>query len=90
MITINKYVDNIKCNGCATRIVNKLSALPEVDEVVIDIENDLVSLKAKNKSVEEEAEQLLSKMGYPPKGSSTTLQTAKSYVSCMIGRMQAE
>ncbi len=87
---ITKYVDNIKCNGCATRIKNKLASIEGVSNISIDVENDAITAEVESQEVEERLSTLLAGMGYPQKGTSTAIQTAKSYVSCMIGRMQAE
>lgn len=80
-------VHNIKCNGCATSIKDKLSKIDEVSDVNVETATGEVSFNAiDNKSVER-VKNTLEKMGYP-EDDPNMIQTAKSYVSCMIGRMK--
>ena len=83
-------VENIKCGGCENSIVNGLTALPGVSEIVIDRERQLISVQADESLRESVLKKLLS-MGYPEKGSvsglNAGLANAKSFVSCAIGRM---
>lgn len=84
-------LDNLKCGGCATSIkevVLEVSGVSKVDVLVnegrIIIHHpeaiDIIAVKAK-----------LRNLGYPEKGSVHGIEklglNAKSYVSCVIGRV---
>ena len=79
-------VENIKCGGCANSIRSRLSNL--VSAVEVDVENGNISFSY---TTEDELDQVISaleKMGYPRMGTSRFSHKAKSYVSCMIGRVR--
>lgn len=81
-------IQNLKCNGCASTINNKLSGLKDINEVSVDVENDSVSFEYKTKENLETVKKELHKLGYPLVGEDNKLTTkAKSYVSCAIGKM---
>ena len=81
-------IQNLKCNGCATTIKNKLSELDNINDVTVDVENDAVTFSYDNEDTLETARKQLHKLGYPLVGEDNKLPTkAKSYVSCAIGRM---
>lgn len=78
-------VENIKCGGCASTIVTKLSALPGVSQVAVDVATGQVAMTLAVEAVEEQLSEgvaleafeslrqavqaQLSAMGYPPVGS---------------------
>jgi len=84
-------VENIKCGGCANSITNKLKEDRRIHNVVVDIENGLVTLEANNEEPRTDAITRLLKMGYPETGSVEGLKAVKakasSFVSCAVGRM---
>ena len=81
-------IQNLKCNGCASTINNKLSGLKDINEVSVDVENDSISFEYKTKENLETVKKELHNLGYPLVGEDNKLQTkAKSYVSCAIGRI---
>ena len=81
-------IQNLKCNGCASTIKNKLSELDNINEVYVDVENDAVSFEYDKEDTLETVKKQLHKLGYPLAGEDNTLPTkAKSYVSCAVGRM---
>ena len=80
-------VDNIKCGGCSNRIEQKVAELEGVSNVAIDIDSGSVSFDSSSKDLITKVESLLKSMGYPKAGEGGTLDSAKSYVSCMIGRV---
>ncbi len=85
---ITVQIQNLKCNGCASTIKNKLSELENINEVSVDVENDSVSFEYDSETTFETAKKELHKLGYPLVGEDNKLPTkAKSYVSCAIGRM---
>lgn len=81
-------IQNLKCNGCASTIKNKLSELDNINEVSVDVENDAVTFEYDKEDTFETAKKELHKLGYPLVGEENKLQSkAKSYVSCAVGRM---
>lgn len=81
-------IQNLKCNGCASTIKNKLSELENIKDVTVDVENDSVTFNYDSDNTFEIAKQTLLQIGYPLVGEDNKLPTkAKSYVSCAIGRM---
>lgn len=84
-------VDNLKCAGCASRIVNKLQRIQGVLSVVVDVDKGLVTFNAPDDRLAE-VEQTLLTLGYPRsgtvKGLSAVGADVRSVVSCAIGRLQ--
>ena len=82
-------IENLKCGGCAATIKKGLLSIENVDEVVVDVENDTVSISSKNVLIDLIKEKL-SKLGYPEVGDKNTLvHKAKSFVSCAVGRIES-
>ncbi|MEE9438151.1 MAG: heavy metal-associated domain-containing protein [Saprospiraceae bacterium] len=81
-------VDNIKCNGCAGRIKTKLSQLDHITNIEINIEEGKVLFECIDDVSKLQVITLLKSMGYPQKGQGSKIDNAKSYVSCMIGRIE--
>lgn len=81
------FVHNIKCGGCANSIKSKLEKIDGVKNISIDIEEGKVSFDTSDQNIINSIKSTLKKMGYP-EGDPTTFESAKSYVSCMIGRMK--
>jgi copper chaperone len=82
------FIQNLKCNGCATTITNKLENLHDVSDIEVNVENNSVSFTYKDELAFENAKELLKVIGYPEVGEENKLSTkAKSYVSCAIGKM---
>lgn len=87
MKTERIVIDNLKCGGCENSIIKKLSKVDGVQKVSIDATTAEVSIESEDRVERAQLIEVLSKMGYPQQGTSNNLQKAKSYVSCMIGRM---
>ena len=85
------YIDNLKCGGCASTIVNELQKLNDVQKVQIDKEHDLVLVETTEGSDLTIVKDKLKSLGYPEKDSVHGFEKlathAKSYVSCAIGKM---
>ena len=84
-------IENIKCGGCGSTIKKTLKDINGVENVAIDFDKDEVSV-AHTEGVNRLALTMaLKRMGYPEVGTTAGLgalaATAKSYVSCAIGRM---
>jgi len=91
----NTYqVKNVKCGGCANTL--KKSLLEEFGEVEVDLEVEprKITLDMGDKD-EEQLKLKLRKLGYPLVTDelstfSTVSTTAKSFVSCAIGKMDSD
>lgn len=81
-------VANLKCNGCASTIRNKISELEGVKDVAVDIENASVKIIHFSNIDPHVFAEKLAKLGYPEIGDDNDLLTQmKSYASCMIGKI---
>ena len=78
-------VDNIKCGGCAHQIEKKLRQQEKVEDVAIDVASG--EIKITGQVDESDVITVLRTMGYPLAGTGSAINTAKSFVSCMIGRV---
>jgi copper chaperone len=87
---IQIQVENIKCGGCEKSIIRGLSSIEGLSNIVIDRDQQMVSVNA-DESLREVLISKLKSMGYPEYGSVTGLDAglanAKSFVSCAIGRV---
>lgn len=84
-------VENIKCNGCMNTIRKGLEQMPGVAAAQPDNQTGTVAVDFDENSVTSDAiAAKLAQMGYPLIGENTFGKKAKSYVSCMIGRMDAQ
>ncbi|MEZ4720976.1 MAG: heavy metal-associated domain-containing protein [Flavobacteriales bacterium] len=81
------YVENIKCGGCMNSIKTKFMEKEGVEAVDINLDEGLVKVLHDSVLERTSIENTLTKMGYPPSGENTLGAQAKSYVSCMVGRM---
>tara|TARA_R110002050_G_scaffold4573_2_gene22134 strand:- start:44706 stop:44999 length:294 start_codon:yes stop_codon:yes gene_type:complete len=81
-------IQNLKCTGCATSIINKLTKVDGIDKVSVETEISTVTFFYQNDTNILEAKNLLNKIGYPVVGEKNALTTkAKSFVSCAMGKM---
>lgn len=81
------YVENIKCGACMNSIKTKLMEKEGVEAVDIDLDEGIVKVFHGSETDRSTLESMLTKMGYPPSGKNTLGAQAKSYVSCMVGRL---
>lgn len=81
-------IQNLKCGGCASTILNRLSELENVADVHVDNTTNSVSFTHDTQEHLEAVITLLAKLGYPVAGEKNALTTkAKSFVSCAVGKM---
>ena len=81
----NFEVENIKCNGCINRIKTSLLTIEGVETVVINLELEMLSVEGvfdREKVIAK-----LNELGYPEKGNNSIVKKAKSYVNCVVGRI---
>ncbi len=81
------FVDNIKCDGCVSTIKKKVGEIENISNVEVDIESGSVSFDCANDSCRLNVISTLKRWGYPQTGTGTKIDNAKSFVSCMIGRI---
>lgn len=83
-------VENIKCGGCANTIRKRLTQLPGVAGVQVDIEQGAVHVEA-DPTLRAAAAEALLQAGYPESGTASGMASIKakatSFVSCAIGRV---
>jgi copper chaperone len=80
-------VDNLKCSGCATTVTNTLSDITGVKSVHVDPAAGTVEAVIHDGVSRDLIAKKLASLGYPEEGKGNILHSAKSYVSCMIGRV---
>lgn len=87
---IQIQVENIKCGGCEKSIIKGLSSIEGLSNIMIDRDQQMVSVNA-DESLRELLIAKLKSMGYPELGSVSGLDAglanAKSFMSCAIGRV---
>ena len=82
------FIQNLKCNGCATTITKKLSHLENIADIKVAVEESSVAFNYKDNLDLEAVIETLKENGYPVEGAPNSLGTkAKSFVSCAIGKM---
>jgi copper chaperone CopZ len=82
------FVENIKCFGCRNTVIKEVKKQEMVQSVDVEVETGKVSLNYQGG--EETLARIKSRLyrkGYPEKGSNNIKSTAKSYVSCALGRL---
>lgn len=81
-------IQNLKCGGCVHTVSTKLSALENIENVLVDVDTDTVSFDFTSESDLEQVKKKLLALGYPAVGEANPLSAkAKSFVSCAVGRM---
>ena len=82
-------IQNLKCGGCATQIISKLSDIEGVTLVQVDEISSTVTFNYENEVAIITVTEALTSMGYPLFDEDNSLgKKAKSYVSCMVGRVK--
>lgn len=81
-------LQNVKCGGCSSSITNAAINIEGITNVVVDENESTITFETDNENQINALTQKLSDIGYPLTGeTNSTIQKAKSYVSCMIGRV---
>ncbi len=81
-------LENIKCGGCARSIIDALDKIEGISDARVNVEEGTISLNETGATALAQAKSTLLGMGYPEPGAGGITTTAKSYVSCMIGRIK--
>jgi len=87
MKTEKIVIDNLKCGGCANSIKKALNQIVGVLSVDVNENTNTVFIDHEGQIPKGVFLEKLAKLGYPAAGTTTRFQTAKSYVSCAIGRL---
>lgn len=83
------FVENIKCFGCRNTVIKEVKKQEMVLTVDVDIDSGKVSLEYDGgEDTLARVKSRLNRKGYPEKGSNNIKSTAKSYVSCALGRLE--
>lgn len=89
METISYSIQNLKCGGCAAQISSQLLKIEGVENVVVNEDESNVDIDCMEYVDQNEIIETLSEIGYPLMDAENSLgKKAKSYVSCMIGRVK--
>ena len=83
-------VENIKCGGCAKSVRNKVLQSEGVEAVDIDVMDGMVTIVGAEDIDMDGLKAGLASIGYPETGTGNGYQKVRSYVSCMIGRMEKD
>ena len=84
------FVVDLECGGCEKSIIQGLTSIEGLSNIVIDRDQQLISVTV-DASLRRALVLKLKSMGYPEHGSVSGLDAglanAKSFVSCAIGRV---
>jgi len=81
-------VQNLKCDGCARTITEKLSGLAHISGIEVDTEQAMVSFLHKNPQDSAGVEEVLASLGYPSVDSKNNFALkTRSFFSCAKGRL---
>ncbi|MBT8298702.1 MAG: heavy-metal-associated domain-containing protein [Maribacter sp.] len=81
-------VQNLKCDGCARTITDRLSDLDNISEVQVFTDTSTVSFTYEDSGDALNVKDKLKDLGYPSIDSKNSLASkAKSFVSCASGKM---
>lgn len=81
-------IQNLKCHGCANTITKAINKIEGITDFSIDVDESKISFDSNDSELIKKVKTKLSKLGYPEvDASNSTIQKAKSYVSCAIGRI---
>ena len=82
------YIQNLKCGGCANTITKNISAIENISNVSVNVEESSVTFHYETEGNLAEVKDKLHSLGYPEDGEANSFGSkAKSYVSCAIGKM---
>jgi copper chaperone len=83
-------LENIKCDGCSTSIKVSLLKIPDVKSAEVSSEDGTVTIEySGGENIWSRIVDQLHSMGYVKPGEGSILSSAKSYVSCAIGKLKS-
>lgn len=80
-------VENIKCHGCTSTITAEIKKLDATCSVTVNPEDGMVEVESNEPIHRDSILDKLKHLGYPEASDNNVLHKAKSYVSCMVGRL---
>jgi copper chaperone len=89
-------IENIKCGGCSNTIITKLQEVDGVKNVLVDIDDKLVTViteSPNDTNIRQTLCKKLTRLGYPETGaigSNRFMTKATSYVSCVLGKVSGK
>lgn len=84
------FIQNLKCGGCANTITKEISKVKHVSNVKVDESTSSITFEFPDDDVSSVLNRL-DQLGYPPAEDENSIyKQAKSYVSCMIGRVSKQ
>lgn len=87
MNTYKFNIQNLKCGGCASTITKNISEIKDVSNVDVNVDESTITFQSIGDGPDNVKNKLAS-LGYPLEDElNSTLSKAKSYVSCMVGKM---
>ena len=85
-MTTTLELENIKCSGCANMVTKTIGEITGVKSVHVDPAAGTVEAVIHDGVSRDLIAEKLAHLGYPEEGKGNIFHSAKSYVSCMIGR----
>jgi copper chaperone len=83
------HIENLKCCGCVSTIINRLSEIKNISEVEVDLDAETVTFDFHTKHDFERAKDILSMIGYPIIGAENKLRAkAKSYIRSAVYKIK--
>ncbi|MEM8507224.1 MAG: heavy metal-associated domain-containing protein [Bacteroidota bacterium] len=87
-MTTKLAIQNLKCDGCATTIREKLSKIAGITTVTILLDKSVLTISHTDEVAPAVIKNKLAALGYPALSERNDLLTkAKSYISCATGKM---
>ncbi|MFY0645141.1 MAG: heavy-metal-associated domain-containing protein [Bacteroidia bacterium] len=84
------HIANLKCSGCAATITDRLNKIGDVQVLNVNEDEGAVTVDYENDSTRKLIIDKLHSLGYPEATEENgLLLQAKSYASCMIGRIKS-
>ena len=81
-------VQNLKCGGCASTIINNISSIPHISDVKVEVQESAITFNALNDEDVSTIIEKLKKLGYPSiEDANSFTSKAKSFVSCATGKI---
>ena len=80
-------IDNLKCGGCVNTVIKELKTVEGIQNIKVDLESSTIEFEKEESTSRITVVEKLAKIGYPEQGTSNMIQKAKSYVSCMLGKL---
>ncbi len=82
-------VQNLRCGGCANTITAKLSEIPNISDINVDIDSSIITFSTEKSDNTLIVKQKLATLGYPSiNDDNGVLLKAKSIISCATGKLK--